>query len=168
MKIKLSKDRFAIVDKDDLEKIKTRKWYASKGRTTYYAITSVRGKTVYMHRMIMNAKNGRYVDHVNKNGLDNRKSNLRLVSNAQNCRNNDKHLRRRIKLKGVILHETNGKYARKKQWQSRIWVNGKSISLGYFFTPEEAAREYDKAALRLFNGDITMNYAKPKLNGFKE
>ncbi len=89
--IKLTKGHLAIVDDDDFEKINLLSWHYQPKCNTGYAIGHIRvgGKssTRRMHRMILNANNGDIVDHINGNGLDNRKENLRIVSHKLNCIN---------------------------------------------------------------------------------
>jgi len=82
--IPLTQGRFAIVDPDDYDWLNQYKWYAAKCRTTFYAYRSKTRTTVNMHREIMCAPKGMICDHKNHNGLDNRKSNLRLCTNRQN------------------------------------------------------------------------------------
>ncbi|MBA7655390.1 hypothetical protein ES703_63294 [subsurface metagenome] len=110
-----------------------------------------------MHRQIMNPPREMLVDHINYNGLDNRKANLRLATLTQNNR----HTRRTMnpgssKYKGVCW------YNREKRWAVRITANGKNIPLGYFKDEIEAAKAYDKAA-RKYHGDFAaLNFPLPR------
>lgn len=107
-------------------------------------------RLVYMHRAILNAQSGEQVDHLNGDRLDNRRDNLRLVSNTQNQQNKKKPSHNVSGYKGVCWHKGIGK------WHARITVNGQRIHLGYFREVQTAARLYDAAA-RFFFGE----YARP-------
>jgi len=85
-RIHLTKGKFAIVDPDDFDRLNIYKWHASKNASTFYAKRNLypkrKGKpgSIPMHRQIMNAPREMLVDHINYNGLDNRKANLRLAT----------------------------------------------------------------------------------------
>jgi len=107
----LSQNKFAIVDADDYERLNKYKWCVSKTRHTNYAMRRTKGKrvkgkrvkrkTIMMHRFILNAPRGLVVDHINHNGLDNRKSNLRLCTRAENSYNSRSFNNKSSKYKGV-------------------------------------------------------------------
>lgn len=145
-KIKLTKGKFAIVDSKDYELLNRYKWSTCKGANTFYAHRGIRIKnkktTISMHRIIMGLKPGdqKFCDHINRNGLDNRKRNLRLCTRSQNSCNKIKHRvteKPTSKYKGVCAH--NGK------WSSRITIRRKTIDLGTFNTEKEAYNFYKKA-----------------------
>src|SRR3546814_3106867 len=96
-----------------------------------------------MHRLIMNAPRGVEVDHINGNGLDNRRENLRLASTSQNQMNR-KRTRSACGFKGVTFNKGCGK------WQAQIKRAGKNIYLGLHETPERASAAYKGAAKILF------------------
>jgi hypothetical protein len=104
--ISLSQGMFAIVDKDDFDYLNQWNWAVARriGSPSY----AIRGewengkqKTVRMHRLVMNAPNGTQVDHINGNGLDNRRKNLRFCTTKQNLRNRGKNSRNTSGYKGV-------------------------------------------------------------------
>ena len=116
----------AIIDLEDVDKCKQYKWYMRRCRHTNYAMsTVVRYTKMFLHRFIIDYDGKDEVDHINRNGLDNRKSNLRIVDHKTNLRNQSQNR------KG-IWKTHNGRY------RASITVNYKSIYLGTFDTYEEA------------------------------
>lgn len=147
--IKLTQGKVAIVDDEDYETVNAHKWCAFSAWNTFYITRCVplpNGTTTSerMHRVILARKLGRpllrdeYTDHVNGDGLDNRRQNLRLATNAQNQRNCH---RRKANPTSRFL----GVYwaARDKRWAARIQVNRRGVNLGYYTTEFDAvlARE---------------------------
>jgi len=159
-RIPLTRGKYAMVDADDYERLNKYKWLAQQGQRTFYAMRrgrvgeSGRGGMVWMHREIIKPANGMFVDHINHNGVDNRKSNLRAATRNQNMWNRRKGTTKtRSKYKGLSLHN------RKKPWSVRIKVNGESKFLGFFENEVEAAKAYDRAA-RKFHGEFAaLNFA---------
>jgi len=156
-RIKLSNGRFTIVDDEDFLWLSQFHWYTNSGKWNLYANREVmtEGKTscFLMHREIMMHHGykieGFYVDHINHNGLDNRKENLRMVTASQNQMN-----RLPIKslsgYKGVTIYR-NGK------WRASAKVDQKNVHLGYFDTKEEAAIAYNSFAQRQFGSFAYLN-----------
>lgn len=141
--IKLSQNMYAKVDEDDFKSLSKIKWYASKGhRNNYYAKNIFKRKSLFMHRYIMKARRGQIIDHINGDTLDNRRSNLRLVTPSQNNANQrPSFTKTKSQLKGVYFLK-NGN--RLKKWYSRIQINNKDYFLGYFLTENEAYNAYRK------------------------
>jgi len=146
-RIPLTQGRFAIVDPHHYPQLAKYKWRISPGKNTTYAERSIRlpsGKysRLLMHRQILSPPKGFVIDHINRNGLDNRSANLRLATVAQNAQNARKR-KNRSGYKGVWLAKlVNGK----PKWRAAIWHNNKRIYLGYFDSPKQAAKAYDTAA----------------------
>lgn len=130
--IELTRDKVAIVDDEDFEWLSAMgKWYANKGRDTFYAVRHSRkpnGKRTSqtMHREILEHHghkiDGLEVDHINHDGLDNRKENLRAGTTAENMGNMKCHDDNFI---GVRLHHGG-------RWQAQMCVKGKTIHIGNF------------------------------------
>lgn len=114
-------------------------------------------KSIPMHRAIMKMPEGMFCDHINHNGLDNRKINLRAATRAQNCWNKRKQLGKYSSTyKGVNRSCVN------KKWVSRIEVKGRKIYLGAFEDEIDAARAYDRAAKEYHGEFAVLNFAGDK------
>lgn len=142
--IPLTKGYSALVDDEDYERVAAVKWYASVHPRTIYAQRDchANGKrtAVCLHRFIMSAPQGMWVDHINGDGLDNRKSNLRVCTPAENLRNQRRPTGRSV-FKGISFDAVN------KKWRATIRVSGKRVFLGRFLDERSAAMAYDAAAL---------------------
>lgn len=121
----------AIIDSEDVERVKNYKWCLKKKGKNNYAWNRIVG---YLQNFIMNfvPTNIIVIDHINGNGLDNRRCNLRICTQSQNCMNTKVFNTNTSNHKGVSWHK------HRKKWRAFIMVDYKQISLGYFFTKEEA------------------------------
>jgi hypothetical protein len=163
--IEFKPDHVALVDDEDYEKVSKYEWRLriSHGNNKY-AIHKKRletGKltTESMHRLILNLTDPKImVDHINHNGLDNRKENMRIANSKTNCYNKKKINKiTSSNYKGVYFHKNN------KKWCSRIKQNYKRFFLGYFNSEEEAALVYNKKAKELFGEFACLNVIEPVL-----
>ncbi len=113
---------FAIVDDDDFEYLNKYKWSIT-GRVGYskYAVSHIGDKNITMHRFIMKAKKGEMIDHIDGDGLNNQKSNLRFCTNSENQKNKKPKVGGTSKYLGVSLHSPNNK------WVAKIVINKKQI-----------------------------------------
>jgi len=150
--IPLTQGKFAIVDAEDYDWLNMYKWCVSKKRYNFYACRRTRGKKIFMHRLITNAPEGMLVDHINGISLNNRRSNLRICTIAQNNRNSRPWRRSTSKYKGVSWCQAAGK------WRARIRPNRKQMHLGCFDNEIKAARAYDKKAKELFGEFAYLNF----------
>ncbi len=132
------------------------KWYANRlggGLKLYAARSGGPGKPMrFLSREILQAPTGLIVDHINGDTLDNRRSNLRLATPAENRRNTKKQEGHTSKFLGVFW----AGYA--KKWASQIQLGGKSCHLGYFLDEEDAARRYDCEARSAFGCFAKLNF----------
>jgi AP2 domain. len=116
---------YAQIDIEDVEKIKNLKWHIKKSRNTNYVAYNDKGRAVFLHRFILDYDGVDDVDHIDHNGLNNRKSNLRIISHSLNLMNQ---------------HNFNNgiKKTPSEKYSSNITINGKSKYLGTYDTFEEA------------------------------
>ena len=149
--IELTMDKFALIDDEDHPKISGYNWSVSEVGVNSYAASRPKEGTVYMHRVIIGAQKGQEVDHINGNGLDNRKANLRFCTRSQNNQNQRKRPNLTSKYKGVSRHKN------AKKWQVHIKGEHRQIWLGNFDTEQEAACVYNNAAIEIFGEFARLN-----------
>jgi HNH endonuclease len=151
-KIKLTRGQVALVDDEDFEMLNMHKWFAvpaGKNGRTFYAARRIwnkdknRQEGMWMHRLLAKTPKGFHTDHIDGNGLNNQKSNLRVCTNSQNQFNKGKSKRNSSGYKGVSW------FKHGKLWDVRISVNKKSVHVGYFHDIEEAHKAYTEAAKKL-------------------
>lgn len=112
--ISLTQGKFTTVDEEDFEYLSQWNWYAKpSGKRNCYAHAYNGGNRMYMHRLLLNPPKGMYIDHINGNGLDNRKTNLRIVTLSQNQGN------RRLTSTSVSGYK--GVHRNREKWQAVIW-----------------------------------------------
>lgn len=138
--IPLTKGKNAIVDTGDFDWLNKFNWHATYNnhKNCYYAQGSGPGNYyLSMSRMIAGLDYGdpRIADHRNGDSLDNRRENVRIVTQAQNLMNKRKNKRNKSGFKGVVRYGT--------RWRAQITVKGQRIILGTFVTREDAAKAYD-------------------------
>jgi len=147
MEIPLTNGGVALIDDADYPLVSRHNWHwrQSRGKRVRYAVTVHRQHVIRMHRLILGLTTRLpYVDHVNWNGLDNRRRNLRVATNSQNMANSPAHTANTTGFRGVSFNADASKFA------AQICCNGRNHHLGYFTVPHDAARAYDAAARRLF------------------
>lgn len=155
--IPLTQGKFALVDDEDYETLSAVKWCAAKIGWTFYAKRSIRRSdgvrtVVCMHRVIL--PDVEEIDHINGNGLDNRRGNLRPVTRSQNRRNSRKRTDNTSGHIGVYWHK------QKRRWEAQVKLDGRRRSAGYYDTPEEAARARDALALELHGSYAKLNFPR--------
>lgn len=118
-----------------------------------YVVTCYKSKHYYLHKMIAEKLGwfGR-IDHIDRNRLNNHRSNLRQATNSQNLANANLSISNKSGFRGVYKHTKSGK------WIAQICISGKNKNLGSFNIPEDAARAYDKAALEIFGEFANPNF----------
>lgn len=155
--ILLTRGHIALVDDEDFSSLSLWKWSASSHKNVVYAVRNLYSGhtvTIKMHRIVMGLTAGdpRYVDHIDGNGLNNRRANLRICTGKQNQGNRRPNRNGSSQYKGVYWSKNRGK------WNSQIGKNGKSQYIGCLKNEEEAARAYDEAAFEYFGGFARLNF----------
>lgn len=155
--IVLSRGYFALIDSSDYDKVSPFNWSADTTSGSVYAkrYMNMGGGVLvltYLHRFIMDAKYGEEVDHKDGNGLDCRRSNLRVCNSQKNNMNRRKSPNGTSSFKGVSWDKS------RDQWRATIKINRKMQYLGRFTSEVVAAETYDSAAMRLFGEFAVLNF----------
>lgn|SRR5574343_15531 len=140
--------RQALLDEEDLQKYGH---LTARLDTKGYIQVTQGGVRKLLHRLILSEPAG-MIDHINQNKLDNRRENLRVVTNQQNMANTVPRVTNKSGFKGVHF------IPNKARWQATICFNGKTQHIGYAKTAEEAARKYDTKAKQLFGEYAYLNF----------
>jgi hypothetical protein len=156
----LSNGMIALIDDEDKEKIIPYRWHANKNSIdkTWYAVGYCNGKHVRMHIIIMEKlnPNSMDIDHKDRNGLNNIKSNLRLATKSQSIINQGIKNTNMSGYKGVSWDKKAQKY------RAGITFKGMTSNLGNFDNPEDAARAFNRAAYNLHKEWAVLNEVEPK------
>lgn len=154
--IKLTKGQVALVDDPDFEWLNQWKWVAKPDHYTFYAyrVDYSLGKhnpiTIIMHRQLLDLYDSDLEgEHIDGNGLNNQRNNLRVATRVQNIYNRKAFKNNKSKLKGVSWHNN--------KWRANIQKDYKSVHIGYFKTKEEAAIAYNNKAVELFGEFARLN-----------
>lgn len=166
--IMLTQGEVTLVDDEDFKWLNQWKWCAQKSLHTSYACRTIyirakyskkipkrrTTKNVHIHRLIMRFPKGLQIDHIDGDGLNNQRTNLRICTSAQNHMNKRKISDMTSIYKGVSKSGTN------KKWYATIGFEGKTIWLGGYETEQEASLIYDAKALELYGQFATLNFPK--------
>jgi len=157
--VPLTQGHEAIIDAEDVSLVEGYNWYARQDGLTAYAIRNSglrpNSYTVLMHRVITSADCGTMVDHVDGDGLNNRRQNLRFATAQQNQQNQRKTANCASKFKGVTFHKPSQK------WIARIRISGHLHYIGQFLDEDSAARAYDERAVSVAGEFAHLNFERP-------
>ena len=154
-RIPLTQGKYAIVDAEDFEELSRYKWHFAMG----YAARKYRSEkgqtTTHMARMLLGLEIGDplQADHINHNGLDNRRCNLRIVTVTQNQQNQNSRTGT-SRYKGVYFNKRPG---RTKPWVAQIKIKAKNTYLGMYAAEIDAAKAYNAAAEKHFGEFAKLN-----------
>lgn len=152
-KIKTTREKFALIDDEDYEKVKQYRWFIT-GKKARYVVARINEKFIYLHHLIMGKpEKGSVIDHRNGDPYDNQKNNLRICTHSQNRGNSKKNRNGASEFKGVVIRNRRGK----KRITAQIKFTAKSMYLGDFKTEVDAARAYNSAALKYFGEFAKIN-----------
>lgn len=154
VEIPLTQGYVALVDDEDAPTLLAMgSWQVNECDGRLYAGHGQRGTSLRMHKVILGYDGG-MVDHINGDGLDNRRANLRFATGSQNNANAGLSPRNTSGFKGVSL------FRRTSRWKAYICLNNKVRHLGYYTTAEEAARAYDAAAFEQWGIFARLNFPR--------
>lgn len=152
--IPLTQGKVAIVDDEDFERLSQWKWYYKASNLTGYAArdVTVEGKRVRikMHRIIMNPADDEEVDHIDGDGCNNQRHNLRVCTHQENCCNNRRATGEGATYRGVRYESG--------RWRAAISSGDSVKSLGSFLTEEDAARAFDSDAHQRYGEFAKLNF----------
>jgi hypothetical protein len=152
--IKLTQGKFTQVDDDDYEYLNKFKWCAAFDGTNWYAMkannTKEKNSSITLHRFLLGVIKGLGIDHIDGNGLNNQRWNLRRCTHRQNSRNTATKKLCKSRYNGVTVTAYNN-------FMSRIGVDYKRIHLGTFKSENEAAIAYNNAAIKYFGEFARLN-----------
>lgn len=157
VEIPLTQGYMALVDAADADRVNQHRWHAHVKRRTVYAQRNARkadgSRTPqYLHTFLTGYPQ---TDHINGDGLDNRRANLREATHTENSSNRRLARNNTSGYKGVDWHKAS------RKWRARVKVDRKSKHIGCYSTAEEAARAYDVAARELHGGYASVNFPNP-------
>ena len=147
-KILLSQDKVVFVDDGDFDYLNQWSWNLGADG---YVRSKINRKTIYLHRLVLDAKKGWTVDHISRNKLDNRRRNLRLCTRLDNSRNKSLQKNNTSGFKGVSWEKS------RRKWSAHIYVNNKNKMLGRFSTATDAAEAYNQAAREAYGAFANLN-----------
>jgi len=143
-----------IIDSVDFDLVKNYKWYLGNHG---YAVSHKEDSLILLHQLLN--PNWKMTDHKDRDKLNNRRKNIRECNHITNSQNQKKKANASSRFKGVCWDK------QKMKWMSRIYINKKPKHLGFFICEVEAAKTYDKAAVRYFRSFAQINF--PKIGGAK-
>ena len=169
-KIRLTQGKHSLVDDNDYDWLNQWKWYAKFDGYNWYAARSKYlgydntknqpiSKTIRMHTVFFEIPVNMEVDHIDRNGLNNQRNNLRVITHQTNCLNRKKRIDNVSGYRGVSFK------AQSSKWQAQGSINSKSVYLGLFNTKEKAAAAYHVFMMSRHKATGKLMDKKNKTNG---
>lgn len=143
-----------LIDENDYKKLEGKSIHIKTGNTIFYAIIKINGKNIRLHRFIMGLKYGdnREIDHINGDGLDNRRKNLRICTREDNMKNTRSRVNSSSKYLGVSWNST------LKYWVGEVRANKRRVWCSYFKSEIDAAKARDRVA-KIHHGEfVRLNF----------
>ena len=132
------------IDIDKIDICNKYKWYGKPKENGIYVMSKIKNKGIWLHRLIIDAQDGKIVDHIDRNPLNNQMSNLRICTNLENAHNRSMPITNKSGYLGVRWVKNSNK------WIAQIRYNNKSIHLGYFTDVNDAIKARKEAELKYF------------------
>lgn len=161
LSVPLTGGKFALIDEVDWSIVSRHCWHVRNGRNTLYAVANEYipetkgGRKIWMHRLITDAPDGIQVDHINRDGLDNRRCNLRLATPVENQRN------RPGKKNGTSVYKGVSWSSQHSKWRAQIYHDQRQHFVGLFHDEIDAARAYDSRAKEIHGRFAYLNFPHP-------
>lgn len=152
--IKLTQKKTCLVSPRDYKHIIKYKWHFNGRYAVRTILDGKKKKTLYMHRFIMGNPYAKVIDHIDGNGLNNQRNNLRICSHKENFRNQKISKHNTSGAKGVVWNNKN------ENWNARITVDRKRIHLGCFLNKKDAIAAYNRSAKKYYGEYAKKNKEK--------
>ncbi len=151
--IPLTQGQVTVVDEETYDLFGSLKWFCCNGYAARVTrISDDSRRTVLLHRLVALARPEEHIHHLDGNPLNNLPDNLQKLSRSDHMRRHNLARSPRVKYRGIAWRK------RIQQWEASIQMNGQTIYLGYYPTPEEAALVYDHAARYFWGEDAYQNF----------
>lgn len=157
--VKVGKDHEAFVDDEDYELVAGYTWCLDQFPRLIYAVAKIKGRKVKMHRLIMQPGAGHHIDHIDCNGLNNQRGNLRICTISENAQNQRTRIvPKTSQYKGVSFDARRSAPGRSGRWRAQVGHHG-CLFRRSFKTELEAARAYDDEAKKHFGAFARLNFS---------
>ncbi len=166
IKFPLTKGYCALIDDEDLCLVNQYRWWTyedKSGPNLFYALSTSTGKTMSMHRVVMGCQmgDGKQIDHIDGDGLNNQKNNLRFCTGSQNCMN-------RISANSTSQHKGVTWKKANQKWCAQIMMDGRKKHIGLYEKEKDAAKACDQMAFQVFGEFARLNFNHEKVTEYAQ